>query len=68
MKAKKMREWKKKFFAIHPKYSQMELRAMGRKRTVRPITPMTARAKRQQEFWDFVKDEKRKAKIKKKNL
>jgi len=60
MKAKKMKEMKKKFFAIHPKYSQMDLRAMGRKRTARPITPMTARAKRQKEFWDFVKKEDKK--------
>ena len=64
MKAKKMKEMKKKFFAVHPKYSQMDLRAMGRRRTARPITPLTARVKRQQEFWDFVDKEDRKAKQK----
>lgn len=53
---------KKKFLATRPKYSQMELRAMDRKRTPRPVTPMTARIKRKQEFWDFAKEEKKKAK------
>lgn len=62
MKPKKMREMKKKFFVAHPKYSQMDLRAMGRKRLARPITPLTAKAKRQQEFWDFVKKEDKKLK------
>lgn len=57
MTKKKM---KKKFFEQRPKYTQLELRAMERKRLARPMTGMMAMRKRQQEFWDFEKKEKKK--------
>jgi len=68
MKAKKEKEMKRKFFEQRPKYSQMELRAMERKRLARPMTPMMARVKRKQEFWDFKEKEKEKEKEEKENF